>query len=157
KTILMADDRITYHGDKDEFFDGHTKLIELPDMGWTVASGLTSFIDTVKQKIADSTIRSVEDMINLYSDTLLISKAINPYYSRDIESSEIIVSWFGTENETTGLAFHAGILNKSKFNYDNGIAVLEKNRIYIGYPYGFPDELINITEEKFKYYKDDGN
>ncbi|SET94965.1 hypothetical protein SAMN05421676_11224 [Salinibacillus kushneri] len=155
-TILMSDDRVTYHGDKVHFEDGNNKLIELPNMGWSVASGLTDFIDAYKLKLAKSDIRSVEDIVNSFSSSIKTAISEKPFLKSDIDNSEILATWFGTERDINTLAFHMGLLNKHKVN-DNGMAVLQRNNIYIGFPYGFNHDKIEEYRRKYATFKDELN
>lgn len=155
-SIVMSDDRITYHGNQDYFIDGHNKLINLPDMGWSVASGLTEFIDEYKYKLAKSEIRNVGDIIESFSSSVKAATRENPLYKKDIENSEILSTWFGTEADINALAFHVGLLNKRHIT-ENGIAVLQKNNLYIGFPYGFSQQKIEKYNEKYSTFKDELN
>jgi len=150
-TIIMSDDRVNCNiFGRHIYEDGHTKLVELPNMGWASGAGLSDFLETFKKELSKSTVFNIEEMGSIYKKILEKSKKNRPDLSSFISKSAIVVSWVAVLEDELYLRF--GVFEEE--NFDTEIAVCEFGNYLVLYPGDYlddQDKIKNVSEKYLNY------
>lgn len=136
-SMIISDKRLS-HGLKGEYgyTDGNEKLINLKEMGWASGSGLYNFIEPFNQKLSKTTIEKIEDVMDIYEETVRQTVNQYPQYQEEIEKSIVSFSFHNFDFNEKEFKFHIGIL-KREYLSDHGIREVPNNVFYIIPPSDF--------------------
>lgn len=154
-SMIATDTRISYGRRMDDaikFTDDNEKLEDLPDMGWLAGAGAHSFIEIMKDKLRQSIITSNEQVKNLFIESYSEIEELNIYDKNTLDITGIATSWIGFNPKISLLPlFRVGIFSSKTIYEKIAAPMLEKNMIYILYPYEYiiDDKRIDEFEKKY--------
>jgi hypothetical protein len=135
-----------------KFSDDNVKLVNLPDMGWIAGAGAHSFIEIMKDKLQNSLITSNEQVKQLFLESYREVEKLNIYDKDTLDVTGIAASWIGFNPEVSVLPlFRVGIFSDKTVSDEIAAPMLEKDMIYLLYPYEYmiDKEKVNTFEVKF--------
>lgn len=133
-SIIMTDRRISYGPNAElGFSDDHQKLINLKEMGWAAGAGLSDYLTRLKDRLSESTITSVSEIMDIYENIKTSSIEDDPDSEFDIHQSIVSFSLRQFDYETKMFKFPIGLLNEMHVHED-GITLVPPDTIHIIYP-----------------------
>ncbi|WP_339271711.1 hypothetical protein NYE54_09205 [Paenibacillus sp. FSL K6-1330] len=150
-SIILTDNRINWGMEQEYGYeDGQEKLFNIPEMGWAGGAGLSLFINDFKKSLAEEKVSEVQNIIDIFKNSVDYSKNEAPEYSEVIDESVAIASWIGATEAMDKILFRVGVLSKKHFG--NQMGLLNENEIFVVYPpeYLRSIEKVRELEERYK-------
>lgn len=141
-SIILADRRTNF-GEHQEYGydDNKSKLIDLENMGWASGTGLSVFLEEFKARLSKGNFNQVEEMYEVFSQSVQDCKIKFPEWSHHIEESCATASWIGISEDLKNILFRIGLFSLEQKGYP---VRLFSNKLVILYP---PEYLSNIDKQ----------
>lgn len=153
--MIATDTRISYGrsmGRTSLFCDDNDKLLNLDDMGWMAGAGAYSFIEIMQDKLQDRRIISNEQVKDLFIESYCEIEKLNIYDKETLDTTGIAVSWISFNPEISWLPlFRIGIFSNKTILEETPVPMMEKNIIYLLYPFEYIVDKEKINEFNRKY------
>jgi hypothetical protein len=141
-SIIMADRRVSYGRNAElGYTDDNVKLINLKEMGWAAGAGLSDYLIELKDKLSESHITSINQIMDIYNEVTTANIKKDPYFEQDIQNSAASFSFRNFDFEKKRVKFHIGLLTEDYVD-DNGIKAVPLNKIHIFYPSDLLEDFV---------------
>ncbi|WML52222.1 hypothetical protein RCG17_22975 [Neobacillus sp. PS3-12] len=145
-SLIISNKRVSYGKYAEAgYTDEYEKLVNLPEMGWAAGAGAAGYLDQLKESLANTVISSVQDIMDVYNK-VSTSFSLNPFYSEeDLNSSAVVASWIGFDEEINSIKFRIGVLSSEHIGQE-GMGSLRDNQIFTLYPIDYIEDEDKIRD-----------
>lgn len=153
-SLIAADTRVIYgHSmESTSAYDDNNKNLYNTSIGWCAGTGLYSFVESIKIDLQKNRVNNVYDILSIYHKTK--DKMYNSK-EKELNISTIVVSYI-EDNLHQNLDLRIASLSRNSVK-DNCFSIINKNQIYIAYPYDYmvndtlKSELLNKFDLKYNF------